>query len=411
MFTDLRWRLCLFFVLSTGLIYSLLALAGGVMIESGINSAVNEELKTMAVELTDIIDMSHLDPELNKWRHEKTKNMFMPTIQIYGKQQELLGQSGPLEHIPFIKTTSHEAIKDLTVSSNHLRILACRIDDEDSQASQLQLIVPLRQKDLAIHTYYQACLILSPFLLLGLSAAGYLFARSATQPIEKSFEILRNFVADAGHELNTPLTILQAHLESISDDFSDFETSLPVIMRTCQRMSNLVSDLLFLAQQESPAERIKHKEPIDLQILINNLYEEFVRLYEAKGLTLKHSSENGLTITADRDSIHRALANLLKNALNYTDNGTVTLRAVKSKISHHAEITVDDTGSGIPEESVAQIFDRFYRVQKHRSRASGGSGLGLAIVKAIIENHAGHISVRSKPGHGSSFLVELPLAH
>ena len=381
------------------------------MIENGINSALNEELKSMAAELTDIIDMSKLGPELYKWRHEKTKNMFMPTIQIYGKHQELLGQSGPLDHIPFIKTSNAEAIKDISMQSTHLRVLAWRIDEDESQAQQLQLIVPLRQKDLAIQSYYQSCLILSPFLLLGLSSVGYLFARRATQPIEQSFQILRNFVADAGHELNTPLTILQAHVESISEDLSDIETSLPVIARTCQRMSNLVSDLLFLAQQESPSEKIKHKEPVDIDVLINNLYDEFVRLYEAKGLVLKYSSDDGLTVNADMDAIHRALANLLKNALSYTDNGTVTVRATKSKISNHAEIMVEDTGTGIPDDSLPQIFDRFYRVQKHRSRASGGSGLGLAIVKVIVENHAGHITVRSKIGQGTSFLVELPLVH
>lgn len=113
-------------------------------------------------------------------------------------------------------------------------------------------------------------------------------------------------------------------------------------------------------------------------------------------------------INAEPDAIYRAVANLLKNALNYTESGSVSLKISKSKSSNHAIISVTDTGKGIEPESLKRIFDRFFRAESHRARISG-TGLGLSIVKAIVENHGGSINVKSTLGSGSTFTIELPL--
>jgi signal transduction histidine kinase len=247
-------------------------------------------------------------------------------------------------------------------------------------------------------------------LLFGLALSGYLFARHATRPVEQSFSILRNFMADAGHELNTPIAIMQANVETLAEDLSAVETTLPIILRTCERMANLVGDLLLLARLESPEKQPEPREAIDLKTMADSLYEEFIRLYEAKGIALSCNAQTGLIINGDHDAIHRAITNLLKNALTYTDAGSVSLQICKTKTGNHAEIAVTDSGKGIPLESLARIFDRFYRVDKHRSRSAGGSGLGLAIVKVIAEVHGGSITVKSTPGEGSTFMLELPLA-
>lgn len=407
MFRSLRWRLTLFFVLSAGVIYVALAAVGGLILRQGIDSSLNEELREMALEIDDIIDMSNLEHELTHWRHENTNRALMPTVAIFNKKHDMLGASGPFRNVPFLPESGNfDKIADMQLGSNHLRVFSHPID-EKSEAGWLQLAIPLRQRDIAITSYYNTCAFMSPLLLLGLAFTGFLFAKRATRPVEESFAILRNFVADAGHELNTPITILQANVEAMQGNFSSVEDTLPIIMRTCERMSNLVKDLLLLAQLESPVETEKTKTEIDLQAMTKALQEEFIRLYEAKNISLTCNSQSGLIVEGDYDELHRATTNLLKNALNYTDAGSVSLNVRKA--ANHAEISVVDTGKGIPAESIDRIFDRFYRVDKHRARKVGGSGLGLAIVRAIVQKHGGSIHVKSTVGAGSTFTIELPL--
>ena len=406
MFDKLRLRLTLYFVISAGIVYVVLAFAGSCILAHGLDNSINEELSSMAEELNDIIDMSNLEPELNHWRKANNKSELMPTVQIFSKSRQLLGESGPIKSIPLVANKGPDKVRDEVISHNHVRVLTREIDEE-SEASWMQISIPLRQRDLALDGYTQTCIFLTPLLLLSLSIAGYLFARHAVCPVEQSYQILKHFVADAGHELNTPIAILQANVEALADDPAELEFTVPVILRTCQRMSNLISDLLYLAKVESP---IKGKESsyIDLKEMFDSLQEEFLRLYQAKGLQLSCSSPDGLKIFGDNDAVHRALANLLKNALNYTESGSVSMRASASRNFHHACIAVQDSGVGIPEESQSRIFDRFYRVQKAKSEKSG-AGLGLAIVRAIVDSHGGSIEVRSLPGEGSTFLIEFPL--
>lgn len=412
MFKSLRLRLTLFFVLTAGIVYVALAFAGAYVLRSGLDSSLNEELVSIANEVDSIVDMSNLEPELTRLRHSKPNRGFMPTIQFFDKKQNALGYSGPIKNVPFVPNAKGDKLTDIFVPASdnlHLRVLT-RSVREKSEAGWTQVAVPLRQRDMAISSYYNTCALLSPFLLFGLALSGYLFAHHATRPVEQSFSILRNFMADAGHELNTPIAIMQANVETLSEDLSAVETTLPIILRTCERMANLVGDLLLLAKLESPEKQSKTKVAIDLETMSALLYEEFIRLYEAKGIALSCTAQAGLIIHGDHDAIHRAITNLLKNALNYTDTGSVSLQICRSKTANHAEISVTDTGKGIPPESLDRIFDRFYRVDKHRSRSAGGSGLGLAIVRVIAEVHGGSISVRSTLGEGSTFTLEFPLS-
>jgi signal transduction histidine kinase len=373
-----------------------------------LDSALNEELVSMASEVEGIVDMANLEPELTRFRHAKTNRAFLPTVQFFDKNEKTLGYSGPIKNVPLMPNAKGDRIRDIYVALAHLRVLT-RAVSEKSEAGWIQLSVSLRQRDLALNSYYNTIELLSPFLFLGLALSGYLFASHATKPVEQSFSILQNFLADAGHELNTPIAILQANVEALSDDHSMVETTIPIILRTCERMANLVKDLLYLARLESPVSQSQSKVDIDLAVMCKSLEEEFIRLYEAKGIALTCSSQAGLIVNGDHDEIHRAITNLLKNSLNYTDAGKVSLSIQRGKTGNHAEITVTDTGRGIPAESVERIFDRFYRVDKHRARKAGGSGLGLAIVKVIVENHGGSIKVKSTVGEGSTFTIELPL--
>jgi signal transduction histidine kinase len=410
MFKSLRIRLTFFFVLTAGIVYITLALAGGYVLQNGLDSSLNDELLSIANEVDSIVDMSNLEPELTRLRHRKANQGFMPTIQFFDRKQRSLGYSGPIKNVPFLPSNNKgDKLRDIFVATDHLRVLT-RPVSERSEAGWIQLAISLRQRDMAITSYYNTCAMLSPMLLLGLALSGYLFSQHAIRPVEQSFSILRNFVADAGHELNTPIAIMQANVEALSEDLSLVEPTLPVLLRTCDRMATLVGDLLLLAKLEAPGNEYKQRSSIDLFEMAEALYEDFLRLYQAKNIELSCDAQEGLIVHGDRDEINRAITNLLKNALNYTDSGKVSLRVSRAKAGNHVEIAVTDTGKGIPDESLSRIFDRFYRVDKHRARNAGGSGLGLAIVKVIVENHGGSISVKSSVGEGSTFAIELPLS-
>jgi signal transduction histidine kinase len=147
---------------------------------------------------------------------------------------------------------------------------------------------------------------------------------------------------------------------------------------------------------------------LDLEKLVRNILEEFDELFKAKGINLKYDKLQPVQIYGDADGLKRLLTNLLQNALRYTDaDGTVTV-SLESSI-RNARLRVADTGIGIPPESLPRIFDRFYRVDKSRSRAAGGVGLGLSIVRAIVDAHKGRIEVHSQVDQGTEFIITVPL--
>lgn len=215
-----------------------------------------------------------------------------------------------------------------------------------------------------------------------------------------------DFVANVSHELRTPLTTIRAMAETLSDDASDEvlrDRFLAKIMSEVDRLSLIAQDLLVLSAAESNPVR---KQACDLGEILGSVSQQLRRKAAEKGLTLTFSGPNHLLIEANPAQINQVAINLIDNAINYTTEGKVevTLEARDDT----AVFTVVDTGLGIPSEHVPRIFERFYRVDKGRSRATGGTGLGLSIVKHITEAHGGSVRVESSLNRGSSFTVELP---
>ncbi|MBI4800536.1 MAG: HAMP domain-containing protein [Desulfarculus sp.] len=221
----------------------------------------------------------------------------------------------------------------------------------------------------------------------------------------------RDFVANVSHELRTPLTaikgaaetLLQGALESPEDArrFAD------MIDRQAGRLGHLVADLLDLASIES-GEAAPHLEEVRLDKLAESLLEEMADRAAHKGLVLVNKmSERPLSVQADRQLLEQALLNLLDNALKYTDPGGQVSLGVQDDAQEVA-ILVGDTGLGIAQPDQARLFERFYRVDKDRSREMGGTGLGLAIVKHIAQAHGGRVEVESRLGAGSTFRLVLP---
>ena len=224
--------------------------------------------------------------------------------------------------------------------------------------------------------------------------------------------VRQEFVANVSHELRTPLTAIKGYAEALLDE--NLESSphaaefLKVIDRHAARMEKIVADLLLISQLESPARSLR-KEPIDVPELLRTALDSVTPLGEAKKQTLEWKCPAEIpALSADGQKAHQMLVNLLQNAINYTpEGGRITLEARKEEGGVQFEVA--DSGIGIPSEDLPRIFERFYRVDKGRSRELGGTGLGLSIVKHIAEAHGGRVSVESRLGKGSRFTVTLPL--
>jgi two-component system phosphate regulon sensor histidine kinase PhoR len=220
----------------------------------------------------------------------------------------------------------------------------------------------------------------------------------------------RDFIANVSHELRTPLTSLLGYTETLIDESLDPKARefLEIIRRNAQRMSRLTEDLLTLARVESGEDRLQ-EGPVSSRELLRDAQASFSELTRNRGVTIEIAEPRDLEVVADKDAIHQVFANLIDNALKYASgNKKIEIGAVER--GGEIEFYVRDFGPGIPSEHLPRLFERFYRVDKARSREAGGTGLGLAIVKHIVLNHGGRAGVSSELGHGSVFWFRLPLA-
>lgn len=220
----------------------------------------------------------------------------------------------------------------------------------------------------------------------------------------------RDFIANVSHELRTPLTSLLGYTETLMDELPDPKARefLEIIRRNAQRMSRLTEDLLTLARVESGEDRLQ-EAPVSAQELLRDAQASFSELARNRGVLIEVAESPELYVLADKDAIHQVFANLIDNALKYA-TGTKKLEIGAIERSGQLEFYVRDFGPGIPSEHLPRLFERFYRVDKARSREAGGTGLGLAIVKHIVLNHGGRAGVNSELGHGSVFWFRLAVA-
>lgn len=226
--------------------------------------------------------------------------------------------------------------------------------------------------------------------------------------LQKAIEDLRNFAADAAHEIRTPLANLRAEIETAlqhSQTPEDQARTLASLLEEVGRMNRIVGDLFTLAQLDMRQYALR-KEPVRLADLVREVRETWEGPAAEQGIRVE-AGEGDALVEGDRDALRRILMNLVENAVRYNRPGgrvTVSVQRSDGKV----RLQVADTGIGIPPESLPLLFRRFYRVDKARSRQSGGTGLGLAICKSFAEAHGGKIDVSSTPGEGTVFTVELP---
>jgi heavy metal sensor kinase len=228
--------------------------------------------------------------------------------------------------------------------------------------------------------------------------------------LEDAFQHINRFSADASHELRTPLTILQLELEGIVHNqclSGSLGDQIGSALEETNRMSRIVESLLTISRLDA-GEAELDRSHLDLSDLAMSTANEMRVLAQEKSIALRTSSEANVWVEGDRTRLQQVVANLIDNAIKYTPgDGTVEVKVRKEH--GKAVLDVTDNGVGIPTTAIPHVFERFYRVDKARSRASGGAGLGLSIVKAICTAHGGEIRVSSEEGRGSCFHVELPL--
>lgn len=229
-----------------------------------------------------------------------------------------------------------------------------------------------------------------------------------TERIEKT---RRDFIANVSHELRTPLTSIQGYAETLLDGTAENNHSrefLEIIRKNAHRMSRLTEDLLTLARVESREQRFDI-QPVAAAELLQEAVQNFRELARTHGIDLQVEDSACDLVDADREAIHQVFSNLIDNALKYAASGGRLVLGAR-RVGRGVEFYVRDFGPGIRFEHLPRLFERFYRVDRARSRESGGTGLGLAIAKHIVLAHDGTIRAESELNHGSVFLFILPLA-
>lgn len=276
------------------------------------------------------------------------------------------------------------------------------IEDNVKQHDEAHIYFP-EERILDVH--------IAPYYSQGWQQRGAIIVLHDITDIRRLEKMRSEFVANVSHELKTPITSVKGFAETLlSGDVPDEATAkqfMQIIYDESERLNRLITDLLELSKIEKQAMPLKITE-VNVNEIIENSTQTISKFARDKNITLHlPDDKNPVYVEADIDRLGQIVLNLVANAVNYTsDNGDIYIDAEER--SSTVVLRVRDTGMGIPEEALDRLFERFYRVDKARSRHSGGTGLGLAIVKHLVESHDGKIYVKSVEGAGSTFTVELP---
>lgn len=344
------------------------------------------------------------------------------TELVYARWYDIKGQLvqffGIIPSAQVTATPGYHTLKTTLYSSKEipptiwLRQLTLPVYQNSSLIGYLQIATPLVsvQNDLA--RLRLVLLLTVPATLGVIGLAGWCLGGIAMQPIHDSYEQLQRFTADASHELRSPLSAITSNAQygliSQSSDIEAQRQRFGKIFDVAKSMNSLVNNLLFLARHAGRLSPESLQE-VNLKNELVQIADEYATQEAVQHLNLTYSfPTSSVIVLGDANLLHQAVVNLLSNAFKYTPaGGQVQLRLFTQ--SYWAVIEVIDNGIGIPEADLPHIFERFYRVDKKRSRKTGGYGLGLSIVQQIISAHSGHLSVKSVVDKGSTFQIFLPI--
>ncbi|HAT4361368.1 TPA: HAMP domain-containing histidine kinase [Clostridium perfringens] len=227
-----------------------------------------------------------------------------------------------------------------------------------------------------------------------------------SQSIKEQENIRKRLTGDISHELKTPLTNIQSHLEAMIDGiWEPTEERLLSVKEEAERLSSLVSDMQKLNKYDESSIKLK-KDNVNISDIICFVIFQFSNLAKSKNIKIEYEKKN-INLYCDKDKITQALVNIISNAIRYSNEGSTIFIEEKLK-DNKVIISIEDQGIGISEEDLKYVFERFYRADKSRTRATGGTGIGLTIVKSIVSSHGGEVKLESKLGEGSKFTIILP---
>ena len=409
-FETLRYRLLLSYLAVLASILLIFALAVRVVFTKSLIQKQTEELMLLARAAATTADFMGGQITLGDAFAASKLTARNEALQWFNASGELIGQSGleivslPIDFKQPVQVQSRTGRHDHSVLAVTLVIVNQnnqRVTGFVRASQSLESIdASLTRLDWGLGAGIAIAVLCS-------SAGGIWLTRQSMKPIEESFERLRQFTADASHELRNPLMAIKSNTQVALKypegmRSGDYE-KLQAIASATQQMTQLTEDLLFLARTDRPPQH--KKESIEL----SSLLESLIRLFESQALaqdvTLTGQLSEGLVLMGDQAQLHRLFTNLIVNALQYTPSGG-SVQVLAEQTAKQIAVTVKDTGIGIKADQLSKIFDRFWRSEQSRSY-SDGSGLGLAIAQAIALNHDGQISVTSAEGKGSSFTVFL----
>lgn len=409
MLDRMRVRLALYFMCLVLMLHLIGAATSVVLFQMGLERSIDSLVRDLLVEIRPSIAISNDGPTLRHWA-EKVEDGRLPataTIELFDSRRQMVERYGP-PGIPKLATGKlSERTPEGVVS---VRSLFEPIVKNGRNLGYVQVQASTAENERAKDQAVYAVVFSMPVLAGLLAVAGYFFAGIALRPVDKTVQMLRRFVADAGHELSTPIAIIDASVETMEEVLHEhqIDNSLTqIISKASQRMQELASDLVFLARVEDPVSAYP-MGTIQIKPIILDVKASYETLAKAKDIKLEAQNVADIEITGNAEFFRRMLSNLISNGLRYTDaGGTIAIGA--EQVGANVLVTVRDTGIGIPPESIDFVFDRFYRVDKARTRAEGGAGLGLSIVRAVVEAHDGTIAVTSDVGKGTTFTVTVPV--
>lgn len=423
MFQGLRWRLLLSQLMVMAAILSVFGGGVYVFLSRNLYRQLDKKLLTLAQSAApSLVEVKsegsqHLD-QVDEVPWRDIFNRDKQSLEWFNADGKLLASRGVLE------LTVPPKVGSLTLKRrrkpNQVRTFTISVFKDGSKPNHpyLEGYIRASQSSEDIETIqYQLLwgLGMGGVMTLGLVAIGGLWlTQNAIEPIEKSFRQLKQFTADASHELRGPLSVIQASVEVMRNHPERIHPKdakkLASIASATTQISHLAQDLLFLARAETDVSTPAHEwRSISLNSILQNLVELFEIIAQEKKITLQYQCRATVAVMGDEAQLTRLISNLLENALQYTlPGGQVVLTLAKH--SRFALVSVQDTGIGIDREQLPFIFDRFWRADKARSRREGGTGLGLAIAQTIAHRHGGKITVTSQVGVGSCFQARLPLS-
>lgn len=406
MIKGLRFRLTLLFASLSFVAYLITTFVTGFLLHIQLTQAIDFELTEIIAE--NLPNVRHKGEELTLLTTAPTVSTkpirVLASIQLYDANERLLRKSGGPGVAKFYDNTL-----EITKEDHSFRSKSRPLYVDGKLVGYLQVQISTEHREDAERERFFILLVTSPILLCLLFASGYYFTTLTTKPIEEAFSVLRTFMINAGHELNTPLSVAQAVLDNLDhhpQKPDEFVPKFIVIGDSLLRMRNLVDDLMILAKLDADNAMRQPFQALPLHELVTQSVEQLQNITDGD-ISIDVKSLHHAWIRGNHQHIQQMLTNLLNNAISYNKpNGTVSidLRVIGDK----AVLTISDTGIGIAKEELPRIFDRFYRVEGSRSRQTGGSGLGLAIVKAVVDAHNGSVDVKSQVDSGTEFTISLP---